>query len=215
MPSPPGWSPEPRLWNRLGDATVNRFFWIQRRRDSRVTWRKHWIRLLARIWLPLLLTVILSFALGLYLFVLEGTALMPVLILAGLLVMVLGWLWWGWEDWGNDHYTVTNDRIIDTEALPLGFRSKRTETTFDRIQNVSFEIPNPVATALNYGTVMIHTAGAEGRLDFQYVRHPSAVQEEIFRRMTAYERGRREEQREERLADMSEWFAVYDQARRP
>jgi uncharacterized membrane protein YdbT with pleckstrin-like domain len=134
---------------------------------------------------------------------------------AVIFVPVLIWWWWNFVNWGNDLYTVTDDRIIDTEALPLGFRSQRTETTFDRIQNVSYEIPHPLATLLNYGTVVIFTAGAEGTLDFLYVRDPRSVQAEIFRRLTAYEAGQRRNERDERWQELPQWFATYQSMQRP
>ena len=86
---------------------------------------------------------------------------------------------------------------------------------FDRIQNVSFEIPNPIATILNYGTVVVYTAGAEGRLDFLYIRDPSGVQAEIFRRLAAYEEAQLEQQREEQRAELPQWFSVYEEGHRP
>jgi membrane protein YdbS with pleckstrin-like domain len=209
-PSPPG----PGLLRQILDI-LNAPFWIEKREDDRVTWRKHWIRLLGRIWLPGLLVTILILALLVYVFSAEEKSAVITLFFVGLLLPASFWLWWSWEDWGNDLYSVTNDRIIDSEALPLGFRSRRTETRFDRVQNVSFDIPGPIANILNYGTVLIFTAGAEGRLDFVYVRDPRKVQAEIFRRLTAYEEGQRRLQREERWADLPQWFAEYDRTYRP
>ncbi|MFC2023652.1 cyclic nucleotide-binding domain-containing protein [Chloroflexota bacterium] len=190
-------------------------FWIEKEHDGEIVWRKHWIRLLARIWLPLVLLPLLLAGLVAPIFVsylLTPVFYVPIALLA---LVLLFWLWWVWADWGNDQYIVTDDRIIDTERLPLGFRSSRTETTFDRIQNVNFEIPHPMATILSYGTVFIYTAGAEGRLDFQYVRDPKKVQAEIFRRLTAYEALQRRKLREDQMAELPDWFAVYDQSRRP
>lgn len=213
-PPPP---PRPSLWTRLEGATIGRVFWIEKRTGNQIIWRKHWIRLLRRIWLPSLAIVLLLLALITYLTLggqASSTSAWLVLLLLGLLLAAVGWLWWNWEDWGNDQYIVTRDRIIDTEALPLGFRSRRTETTFDRIQNVSFDIPHPLATILNYGTVIIYTAGVEGRLDFDWVRDPKGIQAEIFRRLGAYEAARRREQREERWVDMPQWFAVYEETHR-
>jgi hypothetical protein len=138
-----------------------------------------------------------------------------VAILAVVLLLGFGWLWWAWENWGNDLYAVTNDRIIDIEALPLGFRSKATETTFDRIQNISYDIPHPIATILNFGTVVIYTAGAEGRLDFEYVRDPKGIQAEIFRRLTAYQMEQRRQQRQQHWEALPEWFATHEGMQRP
>ena len=189
--------------------------WIEARTEDSVTWRKHWIRLLARLWPPTLLILGLSAVLGLFLSLSQGGRWWYALLMGLLLAPAVFWWWWSWVDWSNDLYIVTDDRIIDVSKLPLGFRSTRTETTFDKIQNVSFDIHDPIATLLNYGTVFIHTAGAEGRLDFEYGRAPKRVQAEIFRRVRAYEEAQRRQRRDEQWADLPEWFAEYDRARRP
>ena len=201
----------PSLWNQIDDATLGRLFWMERAMDDRIIWRKHWIRLLGRIWLPALALAASLVAAVAYFWALEGASPLVSLLLLLLLAGSGFWFWWNWVDWGNDQYIVTDDRIIDIEALPAGFRRQTTETQFDRIQNVSFEIPNPIATILNYGTVLIYTAGAEGRLDFKWVPDPRRVQAEIFRRLAAYEEAQREQQREERWADLPQWFAVYEE----
>jgi CRP-like cAMP-binding protein len=210
-PPPPS---GPGIWDRIWEMTLGRWFWIEKRDDGQVIWRKHWIRLLARIWAPALLVFVLLSLLTGYRIGVEVRAQWMSLLLWVLLLVALGWLWWNWENWGNDRYIVTNDRLIDIEALPLGFLRYRKETLFDRIQNVSYEIPNPIATILNYGTVMIFTAGIEGSLDFLWVRDPRGVQAEIFVRLAAYEERQRREQREERWEDMPAWFAEYDRSYR-
>ncbi len=204
----------PGILKRLIRSTVWPLFWIENRTDNQITWRKHWIRLLNQIWLPALLLPGLLALLILYLNRADPKQPGIILLLLVASIPVSVWLWWNWSNWGNDLYAVTNDRLIDIEKLPLGFRSKRTETTFDKVQNVSYEIPHPIATLLNYGTVIIYTAGAEGRLDFEYVRDPKKVQAEIFRRLSAYQAAQRRRQREERWADLPEWFATFAEMRR-
>lgn len=195
---PPSASPTGRrtffleLWSRWKAPSFSWPFWTEKRTDGQVTWRKHWINLLARTWVPLLLTVIVLLFLTLYLMSVERPLMGVVAVLVLCFLVGAGWWWWNFVNWGNDQYIVTEEALIDIEKLPLGLRIKQTKTTFDRVQNVNFEIPDPVATLLNYGTVVIYTAGAEGRLDFLYVPRPSQVQAEIFRRLEAYrERQRR------------------------
>ncbi|HFD39925.1 MAG TPA: cyclic nucleotide-binding domain-containing protein [Anaerolineae bacterium] len=208
---PPSAAPNPL--RRLYAATFGRWFWIEKEEGNKITWRKHWVRLLWRVWMPsLLLLFWIALAIGVQLgFQKVHWGLIAVWV-AGLLGLAFWW-WWRFENWGNDLYSVTNDRVIDIEALPLGLRSKRTETMFDRIQNVSYEIPNFAATLLNYGTVIISTAGAEGTLNFVYVRDPQGVQAEIFRRLAAYEDQQRRRQQEEQWANLPDWFAEYDRLR--
>jgi CRP-like cAMP-binding protein/membrane protein YdbS with pleckstrin-like domain len=205
--------PKIGLWDTIGNATWRKQLWIEQRTDDRVMWRKHWIRLLRKTWLsgPLLILMLIVF----FWYVLSygGKTTALTLLLLALLLGALIWFWWNWENWGNDRYIVTRDRLIDIEAWPFGLRTLKTETMFDRIQNVSFEIPHPVATVLNYGTVLIYTAGAEGRLDFEWVPNPSGVQAEIFRRLAEHEEGQRRRDLEERWADLPEWFSVYEERR--
>jgi CRP-like cAMP-binding protein len=209
-PSSPSrsWEAAP-IWRRVLDGTLGRAFWIEDRDDGRVVWRKHWIRLIARVWKPTLAALV---GMAIVLVLVQGRSA----VLVGLLLILVPsgiWWWWSWEDWRNDLYIVTHDRIIDTERLPLGFRSRRTETTFDKIQNASYDIPHPIATILDYGTVFIYTAGAEGRLDFEFVRDPRSVQAEIFRRLAAHDQAQRRQQREEGWEDLSAWFSVFQERR--
>ncbi|HSJ52987.1 MAG TPA: cyclic nucleotide-binding domain-containing protein [Anaerolineae bacterium] len=211
---PPSEPPRPGISQRLGEATWKQLLWVEHRESDRVTWRKHWLRLLSVIWLPALALVAVLALLILYVATADSISPLLVFFLIGLGLVNLFWLSWNWANWGNDLYIVTNDRIIDTERLPLGLRSKRTETTFDKIQNVSFTIPGPIATLFNFGTVTIFTAGAEGKLDFSWVKDPRGVQREIFRRIRTYEERQRRQRREEQWEMLPEWFAAYDAARR-
>ena len=209
--APPG----PSMGRRLLDSTVGGMFWIEKREDGQVIWRKHWLKLLQAILLPLLV-----FLGGIPCLLIVGLGALLASPLGLLLGVVLGgasllWLWWNWTNWGNDLYIVTDDGIVDTEALPLGFRSSRTETTFDKVQNVNYVIPNPIATIFDYGTVTIYTAGAEGKLDFPWVKGPAHVQMEIFSRLGAYEERQRRQRRQEQWELMPEWFATYEETRRP
>jgi CRP-like cAMP-binding protein/membrane protein YdbS with pleckstrin-like domain len=206
--------PRPSWWRRFVGATVGEMFWIEKREDGQVIWRKHWLKLLQAIILPLLASVgTIPLLLITGLVALGGSPLgLGLLLLVG--AAPLAWLWWNWVNWGNDLYIVTDDRIIDTERLPLGFRSSRTETTFDKVQNVNFLVPGPLATIFDFGTVTIYTAGVEGTLDFSWVKGPARVQAEIFSRLGAYEERQRRQRRQEQWELMPEWFALYEETRR-
>jgi hypothetical protein len=198
-------------WRRLSRFNP---FWMEKRTPDELRWRKHWLQLLSRVWLPSLTFILVL--LGLIFLARLADGLPPaLLVLGGLGLLATGvWWWWGWANWGNDLYIVTSDRIIDIEKTPLGLKTERTETMFDRVQNVSYVVPNPLATLLKYGRVIVHTAGAEGRLTFDHVPRPSMVQEEIFRRLNAYNELRRRRDQEERWSEMPEWFANYAELQR-
>ena len=181
--------------------------------EDSVTWRKHWIFLFAEIALPLFLSVLLSVSALLGFFGIPAQlavySLYPLVLLLAA-VVCLGWLWWQYNDWGNDLYIVTNERLIDIEKRPLFFSEERREASLGMIQNVSLRIPNITASLLNYGVVVVQTAGA-GDFTFDQVSNPRAVQTEIFKRMQAFREAQREREASRRRAELAEWFSVYDE----
>ena len=177
-----------------------------------VTWRKHWVFLLARAF------PFFGLGLGLAAITILGflgrpeqlIALLPVypFITLFFTVITLGWGWWQYADWSNDLYIVTNERIIDIEKRPLAFAEDRREASLGMIQNVSLTIPNLLAALFDYGDVIVQTAGSE-EFTFDKVPNPRDVQRVIFRRMEAYRAAQREEESARRRAEMAEWFSVY------
>jgi uncharacterized membrane protein YdbT with pleckstrin-like domain len=83
----------------------------------------------------------------------------------------------------------------------------------DKVQNLDLSIPGPIAQILNYGTVIIETAGEIGAFEFEYVHDPRRVQEEIFSRMERFRRQQREAEMLRRHGEMAEWFEIYDELR--
>jgi len=182
-------------------------------KDGVVTWRKHWFRLIDKIAAPLLLLFILL-QLGLA----AALDLLPPVPrfanyfwTAFLLGMVVGLflLWYRYEDWRNDIYQLTHDRIIDLEKLPLGLREERREASLAMIQDIGYEIPGIMANLFDYGNVVIETAGREAVFTFDWVHHPSRVQDEVFARMDAYRERERKQRREDRTHELLDWFATY------
>jgi uncharacterized membrane protein YdbT with pleckstrin-like domain len=124
-------------------------------------------------------------------------------------IVVVLRLWWLVEDWRNDLYIVTDHLIIDVEKRPLSIREERREATLDRIVNLSLQQQGFLASILNYGDVLIQTAGATGDFTFDGVSNPAAVQREIFRRLEDYNDEQRRRERAQRKAELSTWFQVY------
>jgi len=196
-----------RFWPRLR--------WVQ---GDRITWRKHWMNLLMRTIRPLLLTGLsltgaMAAALGWGPFAAAGIGPPSFLVLLLLFLVSLAWLWWNYEDWQNDIYVVTNERIIDIEKKPLFFAETRREASLAVVQNVSLKIPGPLAYVLNYGDVVIQTAAETGAFNFRFVANPREVQNEIFRRIEAYRRREALRRAEERRGELLEWFGEYDRLR--
>ena len=202
------------------------------REDGQVIWRKHWINLLQRTGFQFLLFLlsiylVMAFALASFTVSLGAAAILlpPVawigfhgwLFLVILFLSALAALWFLYQyvDWRNDVYIVTDDEVIDVERelvmFPFFFwyNESRKQASLTKVQYVDLKIPNPLAMILNYGNVIVQTAGAEGTLDFLWVSNPRNVHAEILRRVAAFEERERERQYQERWADMPRWFETY------
>ena len=142
--------------------------------------RRHWFILLQRLIAPtFLLTALSALAWGL-----DRLAELELAqhFLLWLLVAspALAWGIWRFLDWENDHYFVTTERVVHIERIYFLFESRR-EASLDKIQDVTVELPNPIANLLYFGNVVIETAGETGRIVFEMVPKPRKVQSTIFR----------------------------------
>jgi CRP-like cAMP-binding protein/uncharacterized membrane protein YdbT with pleckstrin-like domain len=187
--------------------------------DGVVTWRKHWFRLVDRIAGPVILLFIMSqlavaARLGLAAPPPRFQSLFWPLLAVGI-PLGLFLTWFRYEDWRNDVYQLTEDRIIDVERLPLGLREERREASLAMIQDIGYEIPGVIANLLNYGNVVIETAGREAAFTFSWVHQPRRVQQEVFSRMDAFREKERLRQKERRAEELLDWFATYSEVAQP
>jgi len=182
-------------------------------RDGVVTWRKHWFRLIDRTaGSVILLFVLLQLSLAARAGLLSPPPHLRDLFWAvSLLGAAVGLflIWYRYEDWRNDIYQLTDERIIDVERLPLGLREERREASLSMIQDIGYEIPGPIANLLDYGNVVIETASREAVFTFSWVHQPRRVQEEVFARMDAYREREKQGQRERRADELLDWFGTY------
>lgn len=158
-------------------------------RDERFiyTAHRHWIELLIRSLIPVLvgLIALLLFAgrafsrepdffgespplfdpLNAFLFV-------SVLVTLAILVYI-------WFDWRNDHLIVSNKRIIHEDRTLL--LSYIYETIpLEQIQNVNVRIENVFQYTLKYGRIEIQAAGPTEPIVFRRVESPADVQRQIL-----------------------------------
>jgi CRP-like cAMP-binding protein/membrane protein YdbS with pleckstrin-like domain len=186
--------------------------------SGQVIWRKHWMNLIQRtLWPTLMLFFTLAMAwLGLN-FLQSGRFGVSVdtLALAWLFLFLVGIGWWlyRYADWRNDIYVVTDDKLIDIEAKPLGLYIKRRETGLDRVQTVDYKQVGIIRYILNYGDVVIRTAALEEGFDFLYVPNPRLVQAVIFQRLDAFRRKQDQQRLRDRQREMIESLEVYHEMR--
>jgi membrane protein YdbS with pleckstrin-like domain len=214
LPAPAFVPPPEQLRSRV--TPVAQLLQLRFKEGDRITWRKHWVFLLRKASLPLIVFLATTALVALSLLRVP-TSYRFAVFLASLVIWVasLIWLWWRVEDWGNDLYIVTDRLIIDIERKPLFFSEERRQATFDMIQNVSLRKEGFLPALLNYGDVVIQTAGALGELTFAGVSDPIGVQREIFRRVDEYHEASRRHERKQERTEISKWFREYHEMRQP
>ncbi len=215
IPQPPPPLPKPqRTLYRLLDYFIPRMKLVK---SDEVTWRKHWLVLLKKVAMPLL-SLCLPIGLILASFFplpligqVSAWPIFPYLMILSVLLLLplLGWLWWRYEDWRNDIYTVTATSIIDRESAPFGFREHKRVGSLEDIESVYSHVPNFLAKVLNLGDVVIDTAGSPAAYTFESVHDPLAVQQEIFSRMRAYREWKSQSESQAEMERWADWFAEY------
>jgi hypothetical protein len=123
------------------------------------------------------------------------------------------WLWWQIEDYRNDIYVVTDDRVIDIEMSPLGLRYKKREGPLDRVLTVDAIQLGIWAKVFNYGNVIIRTAAADEGYDFLMVPNPRQVQAVVFQKMDALRRRQEARRATERQRELIEGLEIYHELR--
>ncbi|MDE3088529.1 MAG: cyclic nucleotide-binding domain-containing protein [Chloroflexota bacterium] len=180
---------------------------------NQTIWRKHWIVFLRQTWKWWLVLVGLDVLFAIL--AINSDRLMSVwqgIMFGGgvLFLIALGRLLWEWEDWRNDTYAVTESQIIDAERMPFGFKEKHTVASLDQVQDVRVEVPDLLASVLNYGDVKIETAGKSGQMIFYSIHNPRGAQDEIFHRLRAYQLNRAEREAAIRSRSVVDALIEYD-----
>lgn len=145
--------------------------------------RRHWA-ILFFIYLSfgfLVLIGLMAFYFADKFFILEENTLNLSLFLLSFYIL------WAWQflfreltDFYLDTWVVTDHRILEIHQLGL-FKRDISELRLSKIQDVSVKVEGLLATFLNYGDVIIQTAGATPEFKFEQVPHPQVVKDEILR----------------------------------
>ncbi|MEZ5170204.1 MAG: PH domain-containing protein [Acidimicrobiia bacterium] len=100
-------------------------------------------------------------------------------VFAALAVAWAVWLGFKYVEWTFTHFVVTDRRVI----WRTGVLAKHgTEIPLERITNINFSQPI-VDRIIGAGDLDIESAGTQGQSHFENVRHPDAVQQEIYRQI--------------------------------
>ncbi len=183
--------------------------------SGQLIFRKHLVNFLQRAGPQLVALLVLLALLTAAVFVpLAGIGISSTsvyLAIGLLLVVTLLWTWYKFEDYRNDIYVLTDEKIIDIERKPLALSRVTQETNLDRLQNVTSQQKGLWANLLDYGDVLIQTAAADRGITFSTVKHPQQVRRLIFQKMDDRRRKLEERALSQRQRELIEGLKMYDE----
>ena len=97
------------------------------------------------------------------------------------IVAILGFagvMFYIYTEWKDDWFIVTSKRIIHRDATFEVFNEVQEEAPLEAVQNVTTEMHSFLENLLNFGDVIIQTAG--GKVSFERVPHPTLTRDAIL-----------------------------------
>src|SRR3989338_593914 len=81
--------------------------------------------------------------------------------------------------WYRDRFIITNQRIVNVDQRSM-FSRRVSELEFDRVQDIAHEVGGVFAAALNFGNVIIQSAGSRD-MTIKDIARPAELQDIIVR----------------------------------
>ncbi len=180
----------PRLLHRLNISEsvdvrrrTQKFTWLRDDEWSVYVVQRHWSRLFRQTIAPFLFLTLLALALS-YLSVLRPSWLTLVLMLGfgvlciALVVVIL----WRYLNWRNDYFVLTTQRVVHIELeWPFGVKSE--ECALESIQDIYEVRSGLTANILNYGDLVLQTAGETVDIDIDVIPNPARMRMLIFQQI--------------------------------
>ncbi len=140
---------------------------------------RHWLHLSRKATPSLLMLVML-----LPVFILLVTAhtfVASVLSWLTLILMLILFflLFWHFMNWRDDYFVLTTQRVAHIERT-WPFSEDFEECPLENIQDIHEVRPGLTANMLNFGNLVLQTAGETVQIDMSYVPHPERLREAIF-----------------------------------
>lgn len=105
----------------------------------------------------------------------------------GLLLFFAGLLYAGliYLNYSDDVFILTTHRVIDIDRYVFIFFEGRKQADYSRIQDVRVTVTSLVGRALNYGNILVETAGRLPNIEMTDIPMPFAVQDKIASHINA------------------------------
>jgi CRP-like cAMP-binding protein len=145
--------------------------------------QRHWVRLSRQIVLPTLLLFLLLPALyyvavamdGWFDTILTFFLLIPIMILLGVIA-------WQYLNWRDDYFVITTQRVAHIERT-WPFASEVEETLLSNVQDIAEMRPSLSANLMDFGDLILQTAGETVDIDMNYMPNPDRVRRIISKQI--------------------------------
>lgn len=151
------------------------FRWLAPNERIYLATQRHWLVLIQKIAWPVLLTLVLLMAAGVAWLSFNNAPLALTLIGIGFIPLV-GWMGWGYIDWANDYFIITNQRVVYLEKI-IGIYESRQESPLSSLRSVRVDAPDVIARQLGLGHVVVGTFS--GPITMRYAPHADGLAEII------------------------------------
>jgi PH (Pleckstrin Homology) domain-containing protein/PASTA domain-containing protein len=143
---------------------------------------RHWFVL---VWREVLPALVMAAAI-----VLGGVLAMALhssmwLVGIGGLLIGMGYAGLVYLNYIDDIFILTTDRVVDIDRYLFFFFEGRKQADYTKVQDVRVNVNTLLARILNYGDIIVETAGRLPNIEMTSIPNPFAVQDLIFTRMNA------------------------------
>ncbi|MGC9467272.1 MAG: cyclic nucleotide-binding domain-containing protein [Anaerolineae bacterium] len=144
--------------------------------------QRHWTRLFRQT-APLVLILLLLLPVLVALLRSESTFLLIIAALLAIpMLLLLGGIFWQYMNWRDDYFVVTTQRVAHIERVwPLSTQLE--ETSLDNVEDIYEAQSSLTANLMNYGDLVLQTAGETVDIDMSYVPNPGHLRELISEQM--------------------------------
>lgn len=142
--------------------------------------RRHW-------WFFVKLAVysLIMLIIAIVIIIFVNNTLVVTIILLLALLLISGLTLYYHYLWKHDVYILTDQRVIDINRTNI-FQKDVTEFSLDKIQNVTYNQHGPIPMMVNFGEVIIETAGEFKNVKIELAPNPSAIQQKVSQTFQTY-----------------------------
>lgn len=206
-----------KAWTDFRNEVIPRMRLV---RGGEIIYRKHWLNLLGTAAAPALsfliyvaILVLIARTLPDLANVIFGLPFVLALIVIGFVLAF--WFVWQYENWRNDLYILSNDKLVDYKRTPFGLQGENKKTAgLDNVQNVTATTRGFIDMVFNIGDVSVKTGGADNELNFARVWNPRNVQREIAKALEEFQNNKQVQEAKRRREEFIEWMGIYDELTR-